>query len=550
MVGDLYRPRTATRRHRVPAILATNGFGGSKADQAGLGKMFARRGYVFLSYSGLGFGGSTCKITLDDRAHDGAAGSQLLSYLGGKANIAYLDAQHTRPAPRLRVVTRDRRDHRGQRRAHDPRVGMIGGSYGGQVQFAVAAVDARLDTIVPMITWNDLSYSLGSNTTSQSTGVTTSTPGTTKLSWGLGFSGIGVIQGVQGAPDDPQRLFGCPNFATWVCPALVTGGTLGYFDSGTQRRMLAASVASYHRKVRIPTLLVQGQDDTLFDLNEATATYRALRRQGTPVRMIWQRGGHSGGAAPGEWDAARPSPRKHYVVRRAAQWFDRYLKGRPTDRGPRFAYYRDWVRYTGNAAPAYAGSDRLSVGKPRAWHLSGRDSLVRSSSSVRPGSAAMVTPAAGAPTSIDPLDVVGSFLPQELPETEVPGASASWTSAPLTRSQRVVGAPEVRLKVSAPSAALTQGTGPGGKLVLFIKLRDVDASGRARLVHGLIAPVRVPDVNRSFTVTLPAIVHRFAKGHRIRLTVAGGSPNYRGGLGSHPVTITSGAGQRLLLPTL
>src|SRR5689334_10964785 len=41
IVGDLYLPSAASPTHRVPAILTTNGFGGSKDDQAGIGKAFA-----------------------------------------------------------------------------------------------------------------------------------------------------------------------------------------------------------------------------------------------------------------------------------------------------------------------------------------------------------------------------------------------------------------------------------------------------------------------------------------------------------------------------
>src|SRR5688500_10938342 len=63
IVGDLYRPSAATRANPAPAILTTNGFGGSKDDQAYLGQVGAERGYVVLSYSGLGFGGSGCKIS-------------------------------------------------------------------------------------------------------------------------------------------------------------------------------------------------------------------------------------------------------------------------------------------------------------------------------------------------------------------------------------------------------------------------------------------------------------------------------------------------------
>src|ERR1700690_3499898 len=39
IVGDLYRPAGASAKHRVPAILTTNGFGGSKADQDYIGEL-------------------------------------------------------------------------------------------------------------------------------------------------------------------------------------------------------------------------------------------------------------------------------------------------------------------------------------------------------------------------------------------------------------------------------------------------------------------------------------------------------------------------------
>ena len=54
---------------------------------------------------------------------------------------------------------------------------MVGGSYGGAVQLATASVDRRLDTIIPFITWNDLSYSFGPNHTGQTSGVSTRTSG-------------------------------------------------------------------------------------------------------------------------------------------------------------------------------------------------------------------------------------------------------------------------------------------------------------------------------------------------------------------------------------
>ncbi|MEH3034120.1 MAG: prolyl oligopeptidase family serine peptidase [Aeromicrobium erythreum] len=536
VVGDLYLPRTASTSRRVPAILTTNGFGGSKADQAGTGRYFASRGYAVLSYSGLGFGGSGCKITLDDPDYDGKAASQLISYLAGQGGIAFTDAAHTTAAPRLGVVKLDR--------SGDPRVGMIGVSYGGGIQFATASIDKRLDTIIPGATWNDLSYSLAPNNTAQtqSSGVSTSTPGAAKLLWALGFVASGAQNGLQNAPADPGRLIPCPNFATWVCPSLVVAGTTGTLDASTTQNLRHASVASYVSKVKVPTLLLQGQADTLFNLNESVATFEALRRQGTPTRLVWVNGGHSGPMAPGEIDFNAPSYSSQVITKRVTDWFDHYLKGTKASTGPLFSYYRDWVTYSGSAAPAYVSSSRFPVGTSTPFYLSG-SSLSRSSTGLTKASTSFLTPVAGLPTSSDPLDVVSRVAPSPLPETDLPGTAASWTSAPLASRLDVVGSPTLDLGVSAPLAV--SATDPT-KLTLFVKVLDVDAAGKATLVRDLVAPVRVPDATKPFRVTLPGFVHRFEKGHAVRLVVAGGSTNYRGGTLPTPVTITTGSSAQVL----
>lgn len=548
IVGDLYTPSTATPTNRVPAILTTNGFSGSKDDQAGIGREFAARGYAVLSYSGLGFGGSGCKITLDDPDWDGKAASQLVSYLGGKSGIAFTDAAHTIPAPTLDVVQRDTKDHAGHAVANDPRVGMVGGSYGGQVQFAAASVDKRVDTIVPIITWSDLSYSMAPNNTSQTSGVQTSTPGAAKLVWALGFSGKGMADGVTNAAGDPGRLIGCPNFAFFVCPALVTAAATGTLDPATTASLRHASVSSYVSKVTIPTLVIQGENDTLFNLNEGIANYRALQDQGTPTKMIWFSGGHSGPNAPGELSFKSPNPDTEHVTRRVSDWLDHYLKGSSVGTGPEFAYFRDWVPYTGIATPAYGSASTYPVGTATKYYLSG-SALTTNPVGLAAGTQNFVTPVAGIPTSIDPFDVFGSSV--SLPETDLPGTTASWTTPALTRNVDVVGSPSLRLQVSSPTAALTQGLDATGKLVVFVKVLDVDPAGKATLIRNLIAPVRVPDVGQPFTVTLPAIAHRFGTGHQLRLVVAGGSTNYRGGLVTNLVSIATGStAQALTLPVV
>jgi predicted acyl esterase len=62
----------------------------------------------------------------------------------------------------------------------------------------------------------------------------------------------------------------------------------------------------------------------------------------------------------------------------------------------------------------------------------------------------------------------------------------------------------------------------------------------------------VPDVTRSFTVTLPGIVYRFQKGHRLRFVIAASDDAYFGNRGTKPVTV-AGAGKDtgvLQLPVL
>ncbi|MDO7868116.1 CocE/NonD family hydrolase [Nocardioides jiangxiensis] len=545
IIGDLYLPSSASPTSRVPAILTTNGFGGSKDDQAAWGASFATNGYAVLSYSGLGFGGSSCKITLDDPDWDGKAASQLVSYLGGRDGIAYADAAHTQPVAPLEVVQRDQKDHDGVAQANDPRVGLIGGSYGGGFQFAAAGIDHRVDALVPIITWNDLSYSLAPNNTDKVAPgrVTSTNSGATKLAWGLGFSALGLTGDLQNqqVPGDPLP---CPNFADWVCPALVTAGTTGYFDAASVAAAQHASVASYMANIEVPTLLLQGQADTLFNLNEAVATYQALKAQGTTVKMVWQHFGHSSlGMLPGEND---------YLVGRAYQWFDRYLKGLDVSTGPEFAYYRDWLD-TGDAGATFATSRSFPVGSGQTWKLSGGGLTAGAltTGTPLPGTQAFVTPAAGLPTSFPETDVLGGVVKDPVADAvDVPGTYAAWSSPVLGSKVDVVGSPVATLKVDAPSAALTQGAGEAGQLVLFLKVQDVDASGHAVTINALEAPVRVADVTKPFTTTLPAIVHRFAPGHTLRFVVAGGSVNYRGGIEATPVTITSGGTQTLTLPVV
>ncbi|MFJ9824056.1 CocE/NonD family hydrolase [Streptomyces sp. NPDC101160] len=514
--ADLYRPEGVDAAHPAPAVLATNGFGGSKSDGTtdAIGRAVAARGYVGLVYSGLGFGKSGCLISLNDPRIDGQAAARLVDFLAG-----------TRAADdgtRADFVTRDG--------TGDPRVGMIGGSYGGAIQLATAATDPRLDALVPLITWNDLAYSLAPNNADRAT------PGVFKWQWANGFYLMGEGQPLLVPSLDPSRInsLGCLHFVTDACDTVRLLNSGSYPQAATDRMLAFArsvSPVSYLDKVKAPTLIVQGQSDSLFNLNEAQDSYDQLRRQGVDTKMIWQSWGHSGGQRPGELDLGQGNLESSYVGHRVLAWFDRYLRDdRATDTGPAFAYYRDWQSGYGTAARVPALSRQL--------YLSGDGKLVDNRAKVVRGSreyANWLVPTSHSESSLAGL--IG--LPDPQPY-DIAGTYLGWRSAPLTAPADLVGSPRATLKVISPRTERVQDSGDAAdKLVLFAKLYDIAPDGTKTLVNRLVAPVRVPDVTRPFTVELPGIVHRYETGHRLEFVIAASDTAYFGNRGVKPVTVTS-----------
>jgi ABC-2 type transport system ATP-binding protein len=533
--ADLYTPRGVDRSHPAPAVLMTNGFGGSKADQADGAKTLASRGYVALSYSGLGFGGSAqsgargsdCKITLDDREHDGTAGSQLVDFLGG---IKAAD-----DGTRVDYVVKDRVAHDGKVHAGDVRIGMVGGSYGGQIQFAIAGVDPRMDTIVPIITWNDLAYSLAPNNTSLVPGTTSYTvPGTEKLDWVTAFFALGVADGVQNTftGRNTTHLGACPNFSDEACRIKLSMDATGYADDASIAFARHASVATYLDKIRIPTMLWQGQGDTLFTLREAAATYAALKARHVPVKMMWQSWGHSNSASrPHEFDLKNPTDTLQGKV--LLQWFDHFLKGRGARPAMDFSYYQDW-KDKGDARAAYRTVPSYPLPGTTTLYASGTD-LVRSAKGLLAGSTTIGAPAA--PLSYSETSVFQTTAPlSSIEPQDAPGTTALLTTGALTRDVDVVGTPSATLQLASPTAS---GVSPSSMLVAFVKLYDVAPDGTRSLPWRLVSPIRVADLSKPVQVALPGIVHRFAKGHRMELAIALTDWAYKGNTLAQVATLST-----------
>jgi ABC-2 type transport system ATP-binding protein len=511
VVGDLYKPDTATPATPAPVILTTNGFGGSKDDQAGTGDAFAKRGYVVLSYSGLGFGGSGCNIELDDRDWDGKAAQDIVTWL---AALDYV-----------------KKDAPG-----DPRIGMIGGSYGGQVQFAAAAVDSRIDTLIPIITWHDLAYSLAPNNRALGDQPAGLTPGVPKQEWTELFFALGASQPLQHPTTTPNPPSTCPGFDPRVCPANATTAALGYSNADTLALLRHASVTTFLDSIKVPTLLAQGEADSLFNLNEAAATYLALKARHVPVKLMFQSWGHSHlTPAPGELDLGHPAGTYQGEV--FAAWFDKYLKGADVSTGPEFEFFRPWVTYTGSAAPAYGSAPHYPLKDTLPLRLSGLDALVGPGSVVSAGSATLTAPPGGQPASYSETSYAQDMEPfASIPPTDPPGQYASFTTPVLTGNVEVAGVPTLDVRITDAAGVAAD---PALLPTVYTKLLDVAPDGTVELIRRLVAPARLDGTSGKVRLYLPGIVHRFATGHRLRLVVATTDQAYVSSRAAHVLTIAN-----------
>lgn len=450
---------------RRPAVLLGHGFGGSKDDVRAQAERLARDGYAVMTWSARGFGRSGGKIGLNDPEHEVKDVSALVDWLARRPEVR-LDA------------------------AGDPRVGVAGASYGGAVALLAAGYDRRVDAIAPQITYWNLADALFPQ-------------GVFKKLWaGIFFTG-GAAGGLQqaGRPAGaagPPAAPGCGRFEPQLCAMYERVAVAGKPDAQARELLERRSPSAVGDRIKVPALIVQGQDDSLFPLDQADAMARAIAANGAPVAVDWAAGGHDGGM--------RESGR---VESRVRAWFDRYLKGdEGVDTGPAFRVTRTGgvdstdgrIMVRGASGGRYPGL----VADPRPYALAG-------------GEQTFQNPAGGAPPALSALPGMGGQLAALGTgfSLDFPGQNARFESEPLDGEVRVTGTPTVTLNLRSTAA--------DGSAVLFGKLYDVGPDGRQQVLPSqLVAPVRVTDAGqgRSVRLRLPAVDHAFQAGHRLRLVVA------------------------------
>ncbi|MET8566702.1 CocE/NonD family hydrolase [Streptomyces sp. NPDC004783] len=467
---------TAGDEGRRPAVLLAHGFGGSKADARRQAESLARDGYAVLTWSARGFGKSTGKIGLNAPDGEVADVSRLIDWLAQQPQVR-LDG------------------------AGDPRVGVAGGSYGGAVALLAAGHDRRVDAVAPAITYWNLKDALFPN-------------GVFKKLW----AGMFVNSGG-----------GCDRFEAELCRMYQRVAESGTPDQRAEALLDERSPQAVGDRIRVPTLLTQGQTDSLFPLGHADAAARAISANGAPVAVDWIAGGHDGGDMEGDRVSAR-----------VRSWFDRYLKDdEGTGTGPAFRVTRTGgvdstdgqAQLRGASADRYPGLDSGRVTVP----LRGREQRVDNPAGANPPAVSALPGIGGAAGGLAQLSSLGVGL-----SLDFPGQHAAFESAPVREDLRITGSPTATVHVRSTT----------DDAVLFAKVYDVGPGGTAPVLPSqLVTPVRVGDARagRDVTLTLPAIDHEVRKGHRLRLVLASTDLGYASP--AAPATYTVSLKGDLRVPT-
>ncbi len=221
-------------------------------------------GYNVLTWDPRGFGASGGTVTVDSPNFKARDVSKLLDWLATQQHVD-LDAKG------------------------DPRVGMVGASYGGAIQLVSAATDCRIDVIAPTVTWHSLRTSLYK-------------ANTFKVGWANILTDLGA-----GHDLDPHVTSAS---AAGNDSGVVGAADLAWFTTRGPGELLA--------QINVPTLITQGTVDNLFTLDEGVRNYLQIAKNGAPTAMLWFCGGHgvclTGDGTSLDFSAA------------ILAWLDRYLK--------------------------------------------------------------------------------------------------------------------------------------------------------------------------------------------------------------------------------
>jgi putative CocE/NonD family hydrolase len=264
------------------------------------------------------------------------------------------------------------------------------------------------------------------------------------------------------------------------------------------------TVGSALDRANIPILLISGWHDPFSE--QSMEQYFRLRARGCPVALTVGPWDHSGGGA------TRLAPQQ------MLGWLETYLaKSKKTDR-PEPVYYH----VTGAKEWRWASTFPPST-RPFTLHLHPDNKLHFAAPMAETASSAFIfDPSNPTPT------IGGDILRGKAGSVDDSVLSSrsdvlSFTTEPLDADTEFVGKATVTLAHSTDSPYAD----------IFVRICEVDANGKSHNIcegYQRLDPER--DMETTLTVSLRWCAHRFMKGKRIRLLVAGGCfPHYTRNLG-------------------
>ena len=282
---------------KLPVILHSHGWGGSKLtslpeqpyceehlkpyncpvnEGGGLLSMFGQlddvmadlhsSGYIVVSFSQRGFGESEGQVMVMNPYHETCDAQAVIDWIAqrGRDGLMPVAVDETGNFP----------------------LGLFGGSYGGGFQLTLAALDERVDTIVPVGTWHALEQAIMPNDA-------------IKGGWGnlLCLLSTGKSRSPLLNEACTGMVFPFIRTRTAVDP---TGEIMKFMSQNGLHYLKSLEVAQQpfregeapFRLRPIDTLLIQGNRDVLFPLQEAINNYHYLKIAGGDVRLLSNQSGH------------------------------------------------------------------------------------------------------------------------------------------------------------------------------------------------------------------------------------------------------------------
>ena len=509
-----------------PAVGLFHGWGGAKILNDRM-RDWARRGYVAFSMTDRGFGRS-CGSQDPERLDP-------TKCLGG--HIRLMDTRYeVRDAQYFFGLLAD------EGRIIPDKIGVTGGSYGGGISMALAALRNRIMTpqdkielwkspqgkqmetavALPEIPWTDLAYSLMPNgrtldyvADNQYLGPKGDYPiGVMKQSFVSGLYALGSVSGNYAVPGtDPDAdlttWFGLINSGEPYDENPLTPGIVEEIMTHHSSYYIPRNTDEYGRTAPAPLLISNGWTDDLFPPDEAIRFYNRTRTEfpNNDISMFFLDYGHQRGQGRDTEEAKL----------RAVQevWLDHYLKGIGPKPGQGVAGIRQTCgdqEYASSAVETAPTWDELSPGEVRFTDSSSKT----------------IAPAGGNPQTNQAFDPIAG-----------PGAcaTASGQDAPGTASYRLPAATGKGYTLMGSPTVIADITSPSPTSQIAARLLDVAPDGDETLVaRGLYRP----DSEGRQVFQLHANGWTFGDGHVPKLELLpNDAPYSRPSNGQAPITVAN-----------